>query len=82
MLSQVGRTFSRLRKSFPCLGGHFPRFGNRFRMSMISLCAALHTSAPLDRLGGGFDIYFQLCGPVKAHGSFVSKASSVPPSRQ
>ena len=25
---------------------------NRFRMSMISLCAALHTSAPLDRLGG------------------------------
>ena len=48
----------------------------------LTLRAALHSPAPFDRLGGGFDIYFQLCGPVKAHGSFVSKASSVPPSRQ
>ena len=37
MRSQVGRTFSSLRKSFPNMGEHFPLVGNRFRMSMNSL---------------------------------------------
>ena len=51
MRSQVGRTLSSLRKSFPNMGEHFPRVGsplptwesifqrsgNRFRMSMNSL---------------------------------------------
>ena len=51
--SQHGRAFSTCRKSAPNMGGHFRHFEKPFSDVNELACAALHSPAPFDRLGGG-----------------------------